>query len=123
MQRVRYADEARLIGWDAPVAADGCLERLLVAREDHRHLRPLDKGAGDDVGVHGLVFDPVREAPRGQVGEADPERVAVRLLADVADDYVLDGGRLRLIDAEDAEASDHVRVHPRPRVVLAQGIY
>src|SRR5215217_4236240 len=122
MQRVRYADEARLFGWDAPVAADGCLERLLVAREDHGHLRPLDKGARDDVGVHGLVFDLVRKAPRSQVGQTDPEGVAVRLLADVTDDYVFHGGHLGLLDAEDAEASDHVRVHPRSRVVLAQGV-
>src|ERR671911_2162132 len=123
MQRVRYAHEARLFGWDAPVAPDGCLERLLVAREDHGHLRPLDKGARDDVGVHGLVFNLVRKAPRSQVGEADPQRVAVRLLADVANDYVFDGGRLGLLDAQDAEASYHVRVHSRSRVVLAQGVY
>src|SRR5215210_5919037 len=122
VQRVRDADEARLFGRDAPVAANGCLQRLLVASEDHRHLRPLDKGARDDVGVHGLVFDLVRKAPCCQVGEADPERVTVRLFADVADDYVFDGERLRLLDAEDAEASDHVRVHPRPRVVLSQSI-
>src|SRR5215210_1014530 len=122
VQRVRDADEARLFGRDAPVAANGCLQRLLVASEDHRHLRPLDKGARDDVGVHGLVFDLVRKAPCCQVGEADPERVTVRLFADVADDYVFDGERLRLLDAEDAEASDHVRVHSRPRVVLSQSI-
>src|ERR671920_2447648 len=78
MQRVRDADEARLFGRYAPVATDGRPERLLVAREDHRHLRPLDKGARDDVGVHGLVFDLVRKAPRSQVGQTDPEGVAVR---------------------------------------------
>src|ERR687898_965924 len=122
MQRVRYTDEARLFRWNAPVTADGRLERLLVGIEDHGHPRPLDKGARDDVGVHGLVFDLVRKAPRCQVGQADPEGVAVRLLADVAHDYVLDGRRLWLIDAEDAEASDHVRVHPRPRVVLSQRV-
>src|SRR5215217_2331099 len=122
VQRVGNADEARLFGWDAPVAADGCLERLLVASEDHGHLRPLDKRAGNDVGVHGLVFDLVRKAPRSQVGQADPEGVTVRLLADVTDDYVFHGGRLGLLDTEDAEASDHVRVHPRSRVVLAQNI-
>src|SRR5215217_3114598 len=105
-----------------PSCSERLSESLLVASEDHWHLGPLDKGARDDVGVHSLVFDLVRKAPRCQVGEADPERVAVRLLADVADDYVFDGGRLRLIDAEDAEASDHVRVHPRPRVVLSQSI-
>src|ERR671912_642801 len=48
--------------------------------------------------------------------------VPERLLADVADDQVFDGGLLRLLDAEDAEASDHVRVHPCPRVVLSQRI-
>src|SRR5918994_1646617 len=47
----------------------------------------------------------------------------MRLLADVANDYVFDCGRLGLLDAQDAEASDHVRVHSRSRVVLAQGVY
>src|SRR5215216_8184956 len=102
MQRVRDTDEARLFWRDAPVAANGCLERFLVASENHGHLRPLDKGASDDVGVHGFVFDLVRKAPRCQVGQANSEGVAVRLLADVAHDYVLDGRRLWLIDAEDA---------------------
>src|SRR5919112_2342845 len=122
MQRVRDADEARLFGRNSPVATDGRPERLLVAREDHRHLRPLDKGARDDVGVHGFAFDLAGQPPRRQVGEANSQSVAVRLIADVADDHVLDGGLLRLLDAEDAEASDHVRVHPGPRVVLAQRV-
>src|SRR5215210_2106433 len=122
VQRIRDADEARLFWRYAPVAADGRLERLLVASENHGHLGPLDKGARDDVSVHCLVCDLVRKAPRCQVGEADPERVAVRLLADVADDYVFDSWCLRLIDAEDVEAPDHVRVHPRSRVVLSQSI-
>src|SRR5215216_6991702 len=122
VQRVRDADEARLLRWNAPVAADGGLERLFVAREDHGHLRPLDKCAGDDVGVHGFAFDLVGKASRRQVGEANPEGVAVRFLADVADDYVFDRGLLRLVDAEDAEASDHVRVHPGPRVVFTQSV-
>ena len=86
VQRVRDADEARLFGRDAPVSADGGLEGLLVAREDHRYLRPLDKGARDDVGVHGFAFDLIGQALRRQVGQPDPEGVAVRLLADVADD-------------------------------------
>src|SRR5215211_6532226 len=103
VKRVRDADEACLLGRDAPVAADGRLERLLVAREYHGHLRPLDKGARDDVGVHGFAFDLVCEALRRQVGEAHPEGVAVRFLADVADDYVLDGGLFGLLDSEDAE--------------------
>src|SRR5829696_235307 len=122
VQRVRDADEARLLGGDAPVAAYGRLERLLVARQDHGHLGPLDKRARDDVGVHGLAFDLAGQPPRGQVSEANSQGIAVRLLADVADDQVLDGGLLRLLDAEDAEASDHIRVHPRPRVVLAQRV-
>src|ERR671910_1913289 len=112
MQRVRYAHEARLFGWDAPVAPDGCLERLLVAREDHGHLRPLDKGAGDDVGVHGLVFDLVRKAPRSQVGQADPQGVAVRLLADVTDDYVFHGGGPGGPAAPEEGAAAQTRVHP-----------
>src|SRR5215211_3774702 len=69
-----------------------------------------------------LAFDLAGQPLRRQVGETDSQGVAVRLLADVADDHVFDGGRLRLLDAEDAEASDHVRVHPRPRVVLAQSV-
>src|SRR5215210_4474308 len=122
VQRVGDADEARLFGRDAPVAADSRLERLLVVREYHRYLGPLDKRARDDVGVHGFAFDLVGKTPRRQVCEADPEGVAVRLFADIPDDQVFDGGRRRLLDAEDAEASDHVRVHPCPRVVLSQRI-
>src|SRR5215203_5547157 len=122
VQRVRNADEARLFGRNSPVAADGRPERLLVGREDHGHLRPLDESTRDDVSVHGLAFDLTGQPPRGQVGETNSQGVAVRLLADVADDQVLDRGFLRLIDAEDAEASDHVRIHPRPRVVLAQRV-
>src|SRR5215212_5643685 len=122
VKRVRDTNEARLFGRDAPVAADGRPERLLVAREYHRHLRPFDEGARDDVGVHGFALDLVCEALRRQVGEAYTEGVTVRFLADVADDYVLDGGLFGLLDSEDAEASDHVRVHPRPRVVLAQRV-
>src|SRR5918998_502061 len=122
VKRVRDADEARLLGGNTPVAADGRPERLLVAGEYHGHLRPLDKRAGNDVGVHGFAFDLVREALRRQVGEAYPEGVAVRFLAEVADDQVFDSGLFRLLHAEDAEAADHVRVHPRPRVVLAQSV-
>src|SRR5829696_4496015 len=114
VQRVRDADEACFLGRDAPVAADGGAEGLLVAGQDHRYLGPLHERARDHVGVHSLTFDPVRKALRRQVGEPYPECVAVRLLADVADDDVLDGGRFRLLDAEDAESPYHVGVHPRP---------
>ena len=47
----------------------------------------------------------------------------MRLLADVADDDVLDGGRLWLLDPEDAEAADDVGVHACSRVVLAQRVH
>src|SRR5918995_636674 len=122
VKRVRDAYEARRFGGNAPVTADGRPKRFLVVREDHGHLRPLYKGAGNDVGVHGFTFYLVCEALRGQVGEADSQGVAVRFLTEVADDQVLDGGFFRLLDTEDAEAPDHVGVHPRPRVVLAQSV-
>ena len=39
------------------------LKGLPSSREDHRHLGPLDERARDDVGVHGLAFDPLEEPP------------------------------------------------------------
>src|SRR5215208_5542698 len=78
VQRVRDADEACFLGRDAPVAADGRSEGLLVAGQDHRYLGPLHERARDHVGVHSLTFDPVRKALRRQVGEPYPECVAVR---------------------------------------------
>src|SRR5919107_68892 len=123
VQGVRDADEARLPGRDAPVTADGRLDGLFIVREDHRYLGPLDERARDDVRVHGFVCDAAGEALRRQVGEADTQGVAVRLVADVAHDDVLDGGRIGFFHTEYAEASDHVGVHPGPRIVLAQGVH
>src|SRR5215210_5768301 len=67
VQCVGDADEARLYGRYAPVATDGRPERLLVARKDHGHLCPLDKGARDDVGVHSCRPAAVWSDRRGQL--------------------------------------------------------
>ncbi len=122
MQGVRDAHEAGLPGRDAPVAPDGGLEGLPVVLEDHRDLRPLQEGAREDVCVHRPAVELLEEAPRSEVREAHPQSVAVRLLAHVAHDDVLRFGPLGLLHPRDAEAADHVRVHPRPGVVFAEGV-
>src|SRR3712207_6833240 len=122
VERVRDAHHTGLFGRDAPVAPDRSLQSLLIVLEDHRDLRPLHEGAGHHVGVHDVAVYGVEKAFGRKIREAGAQGIATRLFAHATDDNVLRVRALRLLDPQDAEATNNVRVHPRPTVVLAKSI-
>src|ERR671910_201638 len=122
VQRVRYAHHTGLFGRDAPVAPDRGLQSLFVVLEDHRDLRPLHEGTRHHVGVHDVAVYGLEKAFGRKICEAGAQGIATRLVAHATDDNVLRVRALRLLDPQDAEATNNVRVHPRPAVVLAKSI-
>ena len=73
VQRVWDTDEAGLLEGSAPVAADGGFKCLLVLRQDHWRIGPLDEGAGEDVGVHRLAINLLQQSLCGDVREPMPK--------------------------------------------------
>src|SRR5690606_26345046 len=82
---------------------------------------------GEGVYVGDARVHPADQAGRGEVGEADADRVAVRFLGQVADEDPANVGREAALPANAADvavdrAADDVRIHATAADVLADSI-